>query len=80
MIALHDVFVVLENYLDEGPVVSPQDGCIEVYPRTTGRLWDAPCAEDSVYLEVVCQLHRRVGRHMGHAVECVSLLAVHLSS
>lgn len=79
MVALHDVFVVLENNLDEGPVVGPQHRRIGVYTCAPGGLGDAPYAEDSVDLEVVSELHGRVRGNEGDAVEGVPLLAIHLA-
>lgn len=79
MVALHDVLVVLEDNLDEGPVVGPQDRRVRVYSGPIGSLGDASQSVHSVYLEVVGQLHGRVGCHKGHAVEGVPLLSVHLA-
>lgn len=76
--ALDDVLVVLEDELDEGSVIGGEDGGVLVEASAGGSGRDASGAEDAGDLEVVRHLQRGVRRDVGHAVEPVSLLAVHL--
>lgn len=80
MIALNDVLVVLEDNLDERSVVSLHNRSVKVNATTSGSVGYASHAENTWDLEVVGELQRRVWDNIWHAVDCVSLLAIYLTS
>lgn len=54
VVALYDVFMVLEHDLDEGSEISAHDWGIEVHGLAGRGIWDASDSENTVDLEVIC--------------------------
>lgn len=80
MIALNDVLIVLEDNLDKRSVVSLQYRCVKVNATTSGSIRYASRTEDPRDFEVIGELKRSVWGNIRHTVNCVSLLAIYLTS
>lgn len=80
MIALKDVFVILENNLHKCSVVSLQDRGVKIYATASGSVGNASDTENAIDFEVVSELKRSVWGNIRDTVHRVSLLAVHLTS
>lgn len=80
MIALNDVFVVLEDNLHKCSVVGLHNRRVKVYATTGGSIRYASNTVNARDLEEVGELKRSVWGNIRHAVNCVSLLAIHLTS
>lgn len=80
MVALNDVFLVLEDNLHKCSVVGLQNRCVKVKATSSGPVGNASDTENTWDFEVVCQLQRSVRSNVRHAVDSVSLFAVHYTS
>jgi len=77
MVALNDVFVVLEDNLHKCSVVGLHNRCVKVNATTSGPVRNASDTENTGDFEVVSELKRSVGSNVRHAVDSVSLFAIH---
>lgn len=77
MIALNDIFVILEDKLHKCSVVSLQHRCVKVYATASGPVRNASHTENARDFEVVGELKRSVRSNVRHAINCVSLFAIH---
>lgn len=79
MPTLHDPLLVLEYNLNECPIVSLQNRCIEVNSSTGWGVRYVSYSKAS-NLEVINKLERSISWHKGHTVDSISLLSIDLSS
>lgn len=80
MIALKDVLVVLEDDLDKRSVISLQNRGVKINATTSGSVGNASDTVNAGDAEEVGEFKRSVRGNIRHAVNSVSLFAVHLTS